>query len=267
MPESTRQAVVVVADLSRYSDIARPVEQQFGEPQDVARLNDQVQKFVTDALRAAGLEPATVPRKPTGDGAIIVVSGAVEAHRFAEALHRAAEGHNKGCSVPAARRHFRIGGFAGGVVVRGTRGRDGWWQDVDLAGTVVSDATRLEGACRTGEVLIDAHTWGDLPRDLRNAYGPAETVQGKRTERFQAHRRKVVEPAPWDADPPPRIGKTPPGVASPARRETALDVWREKKAFLEREEALAQGAEKFALRKQIEECDRKIRDLGGENPG
>ncbi|MCP4662154.1 MAG: hypothetical protein GY856_42670, partial [bacterium] len=44
----------------------------------------------------------------------------------------------------------------------------------------------------------------------------------------------------------------------------ALAVWREKlEYFLEQEAVSADPAQKFALRKQIEEAERRIRELGG----
>lgn len=46
----------------------------------------------------------------------------------------------------------------------------------------------------------------------------------------------------------------------------AVDLWREKLEFLLGEEALASGAQKFALQKQIEEARARIRELGG-GPG
>ena len=43
----------------------------------------------------------------------------------------------------------------------------------------------------------------------------------------------------------------------------ALTLWREKLAFLLKEEVTATGEHKFALRKRIEECHTNIRELGG----
>lgn len=46
----------------------------------------------------------------------------------------------------------------------------------------------------------------------------------------------------------------------------AADLWREKLEFLEAEEVLASGAQKFALQKGIEEARAKLREMGVEPP-
>src|SRR5436309_3184019 len=68
----------------------------------------------------------------------------------------------------------------------------------DIAGASIAYAVRLEGACNTGEVLISADTYAALDPEAQKEYGPEEVVRGKRDEVFRAHRRRVVEPAPWE---------------------------------------------------------------------
>ncbi len=55
----------------------------------------------------------------------------------------------------------------------------------------------------------------------------------------------------------------------PGKESSAIAVWREKLEFLQAQEPLAVGAEqKFALKKQIEEAEQKIIELGGAlSPG
>jgi hypothetical protein len=55
---------------------------------------------------------------------------------------------------------------------------------------------------------------------MRKHYGPEETIHGKREEQFRAHRRKVVEPAPWDQ----RVGpsSSPSPTPSPGERGPIL---------------------------------------------
>jgi class 3 adenylate cyclase len=184
---------IVVIDLSRYSDIAKHLEQH-STAVAVAELNRQIQSLIRAALQNAGVPPQGVPYKSTGDGAIIALDQAEKASRMAEALHRQAEEHNRGRDVELAQRHFRVGVFTGEVILEPlTSSRE----FIEFHGLSVSNAVRLEGACRTGEVLICSQTWGDLSADDRNRYIPT-TVKGKRTEAFHAYLRKVVEPAPWD---------------------------------------------------------------------
>jgi class 3 adenylate cyclase len=191
--------VVVVVDLSRYSDITRDLEEQFGVGA-VQQLNAQIQGLVREALHAVGLGADRIPYKTTGDGAILILDTALEASNFAEALQRTAEVHNRGKSVELAQRHFRVGVWTDAIVLEERSDDRGMFLGFEMAGGAIGNAVRLEGACRTGEVLISSDTWGDLPPEHRKAYGPEELVTGKRTEAFRAHRRKVVDPAPWDAE-------------------------------------------------------------------
>jgi hypothetical protein len=188
--------VVAVIDLSRYSDICKELEQHFGT-EAVVTVNNQVRNLIHVALAEAGLEVDKVPFKGTGDGAILVLDSSMGASVFAEKLHLAAEEHNRGKDIVLAQRHFRVGVFTGPIVLQPGKGRN---KAGEFAGGVIGNAVRLEGACKTGEVLIDAESWADLSPELRKLYGAAEAVKGKRDEQFQAHRRKVVAPAPWDTE-------------------------------------------------------------------
>jgi transcriptional regulator with XRE-family HTH domain len=219
-PPQTVFRVIVELDLSRYSDIARHLEQSLGVAA-VAALNDQIQALVRQALTDIGQRPEDALVLTTGDGAILAFEQAATASRFAEELHRAAEAANCGKDVGLARRHFRIGVSSDHIVMepRTTPGSD--FLGFKLAGSAVANAVRLEAACRTGEVLICSDTWAELPRETRRLYGPEEVVPGKRAERLRAHRRKVVEPAPWDGPEDSRLGSarmsahTPPSAPKP----------------------------------------------------
>ena len=188
--------VVAVIDLSRYSDICKELEQHLGTGA-VVSVNNQIRTLIHEALAEAKLDVDRLPYKGTGDGAIVVLDNSKDASNFAEKLHLSAEEHNRGKDVELAQRHFRIGVFTGPVIIQPGDGRN---KAGDFAGVVIGNAVRLEGACKTGEVLIDSESWADLSPELRKLYGPAETVKGKRKEEFQAHRRKVAATAPWDAD-------------------------------------------------------------------
>jgi class 3 adenylate cyclase len=229
--EATDKAVVVV-DLSRYSDIARELEQHVGAPA-VRELNAQIQGFIANALKAIGLAGYQLPYKNTGDGAIIALDTAEQASRFAEALHQAAQAHNLRKEVPLAQRHFRVGIWTDAIILNRQANAEGQFIGFEMAGTAVANAVRLEGACRTGEVLIGPDTWGDLPKAMRKQYGDQEEVKGKRGERFRAHRRKVVNAAPWEqaADPapvplcepaePPSIEDQPTAPVAPPSQKSA----------------------------------------------
>jgi class 3 adenylate cyclase len=188
---------VVVVDLSRYSDITKELEQHAGVGA-TGQLNAQVQELTTNALQHIGVAVRHLPYKNTGDGAILALETAEQASRFAEALHHLAQTHNLKKDIPLAQRHFRVGIWTDTIILDRQVTPDGQFIGFEMAGTAIANAVRLEGACRTGEVLISPDTWGDLPREMRKLYGDQEEVKGKRGERFRAHRRKVVNSAPWD---------------------------------------------------------------------
>lgn len=200
MSDSAVPKVVVVVDLSRYSDICKELEQQL-DVTAVAAVNKQVKDLIGLALAAAGVPADRPPYKGTGDGAIIALDTAEEASFFGEHLHRQAESHNRGKDVQLAQRHFRVGIWLGKILLQPQMHGKGQPVTFDFAGTAIANAVRLEGACKTGEVLIGSEAWASLAADARRLYGHDELVKGKRNEEFHAHRRKVVEPAPWDASP------------------------------------------------------------------
>ncbi|NEQ49754.1 MAG: hypothetical protein F6K11_06415 [Leptolyngbya sp. SIO3F4] len=59
---------------------------------------------------------------------------------------------------------------------------------------------------------------------------------------------------------PPPVQQPPIGARKPS---SAVAIWQEKLEFLREEEVLASGAQKFALKKQIQEAEQKIQELGG----
>jgi len=186
---------IVDLDLFSYSDISSNLEQSLGA-RAVQVLNQQIQNFVNKALQKVGAWIDQVPMVKTGDGAILAFDSAMVAARFAENIHLAADEHNEGKSVEVARRHFRVGVSKGEIIIEQEYTPSGELRSYNMAGTPIATAVRLESSCRTGEVLICANTYADLPEEIRSQYGAEESVKGKRQETFLAHRRKVVEPAP-----------------------------------------------------------------------
>ena len=197
MAQELVSRAVTVVDLSRYSDIIKEVEQHFSAAA-VAEINQQIQAFIREALASTGVSRQGLPYKTTGDGAILALASAESACRFSEALHRAAAAHNSCRDVPLAQRHFRIGIFTGDVLLQPSDIPGNGLLSIELAGLAISNAVRFEGQAKTGEVLISPETWAQLPASRRQLYGPAETIHGKRNERFKAHRRKVADRAPWE---------------------------------------------------------------------
>lgn len=193
------EKTIVVVDLSHYSAISRHLEKQLGE-QATRNLNIQIQERITSALNAVVLSTDNIPIKSTGDGAIIAFDTAAQASHFAETLHLAAGEYNLGRrDEDLAQRHFRVGIWTGSITID-RQTDEGGQVGYELAGTAINYATRLQAACRTGEVLISPDTWADLPKIKRRIYGDQEEVLGKPHDKIlRAHRRKISDPAPWDA--------------------------------------------------------------------
>ena len=152
---------ILELDLIGYSDKARELEEQLGAGV-VMRFHDQIQRFVDTGLKAAGLRREEVIVQPTGDGAIVVLEDAEQAHIFAEAVHDACERHNSDKSGESAKRWFRIAAATGDIEIRGD----------EFAGIVITNAVRLETAGAAGHFLVDGATYDNLPARLRKQYLP-----------------------------------------------------------------------------------------------
>lgn len=189
---------VVELDLVGYSDVSRELEQHLG-PEVVARFNEQIQEFVDTSLKSAAIARAEVVIATTGDGTILAFNRANDAHVFAVGLHRCVQEHNKRCQIVSAQRWFRTG-IATGELYQSANGA--------YAGTVIATAVRLETAARPGEIVADAATFSQLPRELQALYGREEQIAGKRAERFAARRCAVI----------PYAGPKPAGKKAPGSR-------------------------------------------------
>jgi hypothetical protein len=197
---------VLDLDLMGYSSVAR-IYEQGSSAESVAGLNAQIQGFVDQGLAAVGLAREQTVMATTGDGAILVFDRAADAHRFAEALYRAARQHNAPLTEPTAKRWFRVGAATGDITMKPRPGGG-----YDIAGVTIANAVRLEAAAHPGELLIDAATYDALPAELRLKYQAEEQVPGKRDETFQARRYMIVPQAASEAPAPaPPKPKAAPG--------------------------------------------------------
>lgn len=178
IPKQTMKQTIIEIDLIGYSDKALELEEHLGVDL-IIQFNDQIQKFVDEGLKTAGLSRDEINLRSTGDGAIVVVKDALSAHRFAEAVHKACDIYNSSRMTESAKRWFRIGATTGDIAVRGQ----------DIAGTLIARAVRLESAGEAGHLLVDLPTFNDLPPEVREQYLPEEEIRGKRGESFVVRRR------------------------------------------------------------------------------
>jgi hypothetical protein len=185
---------VVAVDMARYSDVIKDIEDRFpGKgPHKIAELNEQIQRWMGDAASEVGIAPERLPKQPTGDGALVVVDSPDEASRLVEQLHLISQSYNRDKHRHLERRHFRAGIATGPLFLDQSR------NTIEMAGLIISNAVRLEGAAKTGCVLIDIPTYELLSMQERKHYGAEQVVRGKRAERLRSRERRIVPPAPWD---------------------------------------------------------------------
>jgi class 3 adenylate cyclase len=247
---------ITVIDLSRYSDICKVLEQHI-DATAVAGLNGQLQSLIQAARVSAGIKTHPLPFKNTGDGAIIVLDTAELGVKFAEALHKAAESLNADKDIELAQRHFRVGLFKGNVVLSEQKSPDGYFIGFEFAGSSIGNAVRLEDACKTGEILINEGAWNDLPDSLKLTFGKVETVKGKRSEAFQAHRRRIVPPAPWDKE----EVKTVSEKKGADENQALIEIHKRRLNHLKRQQAMFGAQTPPATLMEIEDIERIVQDL------
>ena len=258
MSDTVVDKVIVVIDLSRYSDICNQLEQQL-DVTAVAALNRQIKGLIDLALADAGVLADGLPYKGTGDGAIIALDTAEKGSAFAEKLHFQAARHNQGKGVDLAQRHFRVGVWSGKIVLQPQPRGKGQPVSFEFAGTAIANAVRLEGACKTGEALISSETWANLAPPARGLYGREEIVKGKRNEEFPAHRRRVIDPAPWDTAPIPGDGKSAGKPAAPL--VDLIDVHKRRLDILEKQSAMYGSLTPPQITMEIEDIKRILSEL------
>jgi len=173
---------IVELDLISYSAIASTLEGHLGSSA-VATLNAQIQTFIDHGLSRIRVSRTAAVAATTGDGAILVLTEAADAHHFAFAVHEQTKIYNRERSDPLAKRIFRIGAATGDIAIESSG--DG---PFNIAGLTIARAVRLEAAAQPGELVVDAKTFHALPPLLQVSYSDEVEVAGKRDEKFAAHR-------------------------------------------------------------------------------
>ncbi|AMV25131.1 hypothetical protein VT84_12100 [Gemmata sp. SH-PL17] len=200
---SVATKTVLELDLVGYSTIAAELEHNLGV-ETSPQLNKQIQNLIDSGLSVIGLERKTAVMQTTGDGAILVFDHASQAHDFAEAVTRATRAHNANKPVGTSKRVFRIG-IATGDLVMEAKESGGF----EIGGIAISRAVRLETKAKPGEVLCDTYTFSVLTEEQRKRYSKAETVTGKRDEKFEAHRAELNPDGVKDTAPFTSSGNPP----------------------------------------------------------
>jgi len=181
---------IVELDLVGYGSIASTLEENLGSSA-VATLNAQIQAIVDHGLGVISLPRHASVASTTGDGAILILERASDAHHFALAVHEHTKMQNRGKLEATARRFFRIGAATGDITMESRSDRG-----FDIAGITIARAVRLEAAAQPGELIVDVNTFDSLPPTLSLSYSKEVTVLGKRNEKFAAYRCLMNSEAP-----------------------------------------------------------------------
>ncbi len=193
MSTETVERTVVVVALSLYDDLLRSVQEIFGRDQAAAeQLGSQIREILSHALEDAEVDQEHVEIRWTEDGGIFLLDDALQASRFAAAVHHIASERNQSESFSRAQRHFRIG-MATGAVSTAESG--------DLERGPLKIASKMKSAARTGEIVIDTATWERLSEEERESYGQQGEVVGE-VGPYYYRRRKETARAPWDRSEP-----------------------------------------------------------------
>ena len=194
MTETRKLAAILVADVVGYSRLAGADEERT-----LARLR---------GLRSDLIDPAVAAHrgrivKRTGDGSIIEFRSMVDAVRCAIEVQTGMVERNAGLP-PERRIEFRIGIHLGDVVEE---------SDGDLMGDGVNTATRLEGVCEPGGIVLSGAAY-EQTRDRFNEtfvdLGEKTFKNIARPVRVYAYRKGLDGPHPTSAAPlekhePPRL--------------------------------------------------------------
>jgi hypothetical protein len=189
--EPTDRTLVFV-ELSRYSEMRSQLEELFGQDKAakaIEDLNAQIEELPDQAFHLAQIDREPSHTRWYGADGIFLFEEALQASRFAAAVHRVAEDYNQEESSSLAQRHFRVGMTRRCMTL----------SDADRAQAV----TRLFlQAAHTGEVVIDSTTLESLPPEEQELYGQGELISTEGNRTFQAYRRKVASRASWDRSEP-----------------------------------------------------------------
>jgi class 3 adenylate cyclase len=214
---------VMVVDMSQFRRIQKLAE-TFGGIDAVKRLQNQIKSLLSHSFQKAGVDFDSIAKEFGGDGGIYVLDSAEQAHNVAVNILHGAEDRPE---QKQARRDgadglhcFRIGIAYGPV---------GFDKNVDVAGTTVSTAKRLESGGKTGEIRMATEAYRTLPDSIKKLYGGEELIDSKEYEgatgKIRAHRFVVSPRAPWEKDCPPPVENDEFKRPAPAKQPTLEDCF------------------------------------------
>ncbi len=174
---------VVELDLFGYAEKVKEVEENLGVKV-VRQLNQQIKEFVLHGLEVVSKTWKDSTIASNGDNAVIVFDDPIDAYKFAQAVHKKAQEHNKYVS-PSAKRCFRIGAATGELANSANV--------KNLTGYAIVTAYRLEANAKPGEFLVDQKTYDAICNRLEqeHTFTPGN-ITDKNGAEFNVWRLKII---------------------------------------------------------------------------
>jgi len=181
---------IVSIDMAQYGRHSE-VTDHYGRAQAVFALNQQIADAVQSAFRSVFDERETIIVN-LGDGVLVILKALPENGHPAERAYQAcsrflqsidAANHGKD---PDLRLHFRTGIATGTVAMKEARVPAANIVHCQSGGVPLAQATRLQAAAKTGEIIACAGTWNRFSEATKEKFGPEESVSGK------AHEKKTI---------------------------------------------------------------------------
>ena len=192
--EGTRDQpfAAVSVDMKGYGDISRQLEDMSWEDSTaVLEFNRAIRDEMTEALNSVRVAPDTVWRDGTGDGEILIFKNPETAVRFARAFRtrmvdRNIRNRNRDSGTDKC---FRTGIATGRVSIRETRDLHERLINLEMGGTIIAEAVRIQSACAPEEIMMCEETFMAIPIPLRAEFPHHRLVRGKPHEnlRIKAH--------------------------------------------------------------------------------
>jgi len=121
------------------------------------KIEDEITGLLRESLFEIQIDSEEAIITTTGDGAILLFDRAVDAHKFAIALHLISKENNDSKSRNLKNRWFQIGASSGWLYRERHEGKS-----YDISGHNVAKAIYLRNAAKPGEVLVDLETYNQF---------------------------------------------------------------------------------------------------------
>jgi class 3 adenylate cyclase len=181
VPATAKYSIVSI-DLADYTSAVAAIHELFNDPELVYRYNANLLATFDIALRQCLLDPAEVPKDPTGDGALIFIPENEERSGERAVWFALTVLEDRGLPSAQAkfqewRRGVRIGIATGMVHVAKLVDPNGRMLSFEAGGTPLIEAVRLQAACPDDGIMICEKTRLELSANHRSQFPESAKVQ------------------------------------------------------------------------------------------